>query len=86
MYGTVLVLHFILKMTKTLPDIYYKHKHNADIGNNHVEKILVAGNPACEQGLVYEKIFAVLIFAGSSMSTLTAKFKGCLYIHIVFNR
>ena len=35
---------------------------------------------AYEQGLVYVKIFAVLIFTGSSMSTLTAKFKGCLYL------
>ena len=40
---------------------------------------LVAGNPAYEQGLDYVKILAVLIFAGSPMSTLTAKFKGCLY-------
>ena len=35
---------------------------------------------AYEQGLVYVKIFAVLMFAGSPMSTLTAKFKGFLYI------
>ena len=40
----------------------------------------MVGNPAYEQGLVYVQIFAVLIFAGSPMSTLTAKFKGCLYL------
>ena len=40
----------------------------------------MAGNQAYEQGLVCIKIFAVLIFAGSPKSTLTAIFKGCLYL------
>ena len=74
-------------MTLTRPDTNYKQpKINLTlilVIFKSKTLILVAGNPVCEQGLVYIKIFAVLIFAGSSMSTLTAKFKGCLYIKLV---
>ena len=68
-------------MTLTRPDTNYKQpKINLTLILVIFKTlILVAGNPVCEQGLVCIKIFAVLIFAGSSMSTLTAKFKGCLY-------
>ena len=59
-----------ITLIRTLISVIFKSKNY----------ILVAGKPACEQGLVYVKIFAVLIFAGSSMSTLTAKFKGYLFI------